>query len=288
MRSSATNSSERTLRALFLLAAAPAVLGSVALMRSVGVGSAVPTLQAGAFVLGGLLVMLWPTRSRPPGSGKSWPMFGLALLLFLPLVLGPGDGPQRWLQLGAFRLYLASLVLPALLVLGGARIRPSSSAAWLLTMAALAMQPDRAQALAFVPPACLLLWRAAGAPAYRWLIALALAIGAAIAWLRPDPLLSVPHVEGVFRLAAQHGVWALAAALGSALLPTTVFAGLAWRKGSLAVFALSLQAFGLIALAPLEITPIPLLGFGLGPLLGHLWISAWAARALANAPEVRT
>lgn len=281
--------STRNLRGLLLLSAAPALLGSVLLLSGAGAGRGLIFQQVVLFVVGSLLVL---APGGAPGTGRIWRQTGwgifLAGLLFLPWLAGWGTGPQRWLALGGFRFYLAPVLLPWLLLWGGDGQRNPvvSSAAALLTLAALVTQPDAAQATAFA--AAWIALRGFGANG----VSLGARLGGGVllagltacAWLRPDPLQPVDFVEGVFRLAARSGPLALAAAVAAAVLPATVLAALAQRRRSAPLSALAVYSLTLVLLAPLEITPVPLLGFGAGPIVGHLWV-AFLAPAEAGTSE---
>ncbi|MBS0658756.1 MAG: hypothetical protein JSR82_10990 [Verrucomicrobia bacterium] len=248
-------------------------------MHGAGAGRGLLAQQAVFFLVGAAFVFAWPPTPQAARVRQSdWVVLLLALLLFLPLLGGWGTGPQRWLGLGGFRLYLAPLLLPALLL----SETPWRPAAWLLAGAALAAQPDAAQATAWTVAALVGLTAPAGPLVARLGLGaglLALSIGA---WLRPDPLQPVDFVEGVFRLASGIGLPALLGAVLAAILPAVTLGWLAFRRRSVAVASAVAYWLTLVALAPLELTTVPLLGFGAGPVLGYLLTAFLAARALTR------
>ena len=75
---------------------------------------------------------------------------------------------------------------------------------WFAFLVALAMtiaQPDASQATALAVVALAAAWSFHASQRSRLILAALFVGGAAWAWLRPDPLAPVPHVEGVIGLA---------------------------------------------------------------------------------------
>jgi hypothetical protein len=100
---------------------------------------------------------------------------------------------------------------------------------------------------------------------------------AAIAWTRPDPLSPVPHVEGIMSLAAQTGIqWHVTAILALGLLPlpfaVAAFRGAVPRGATVAVAVY----FGILCIVPsFGAYPVPLMGFGLSPVIGYYLALGW-------------
>lgn len=225
-------------------------------------------------------------RLRPvrPAGDTPWLALALALSLFIPLLVSSPDGPERWLVLGNARLYLASMVLPLALFSLEAPLRTSGVYAASVTAAAvaLALQPDASQMSAFALGMLVLLATLSSHLPLRLALFAVLLGCAALAWSAPDPLAPVRYVEGVFSLAAEVSPFALLAALIAAALPVIAFALVAWRTRSSGTLAVSVYYASLFALAPLQITPVPLLGFGTGPILGYFLVAGIVSRTSAN------
>ncbi len=100
-------------------------------------------------------------------------------------------------------------------------------------------------------------------------------------WRAPDPLAPVRYVEGAFVLAAEASPFALLAALIFAALPVTAFVWVARVTGSSGTCAVAVYYASLFALAPLQATPVPLLGFGAGPILGYCLVASAVSRTSA-------
>lgn len=196
-------------------------------------------------------------------------MVPMALIVVALSLIGPGQGGvYRWLDLGPVQFNAAALVLPAAIAAFD-RTRPwLAIPCFLLIAGILAWQPDISQMAGFAFAAVILAssrfgWRGA-------LVAAVLAAAAIASCLsRPDPLLPVAHVEGIFfmawsqqpALAILMGVALTAACISPLLLPPTP----ELRGPGMALagyFALTGAAYMLGAY------PVPLAGYGLSFVIG--------------------
>lgn len=261
---------------LCLLAPVPALLAGVLVMRASGVPTLLWGQNVAAWAAGALLcVGIWRTRS--PALRVRWAdaVAVLTLVALSATMLSPGvQGVHRWVALGPVRLHAAGVLLPLLL----ASLLPLARARgwWVSTLAAtgvalaLFLQPDAAQATAFAAGSVVLLLPGAGGRSPRLAGLLALPVLAGLAWRRRDPLAPVPHVEEILGMAAGLGVgWGVAAAASLALLPLPFLlaGGGAGRRVGAALGAY----LALLALAPFAGSfPVPVLGYGVSPILGYL------------------
>ena len=238
----------------------------------------VTTVAAATFV-----VVVRGRGWRSTGDSQ-WPPLALAASLFIPMLAGASAGPERWLVLGGTRLYVAPIVLPILLFLLGAAQPPAAIyAASVVTVAlALAIQPDASQVTAFALAMLVLLsgWRAH--PLSRLALWALLLCAAVAAWRTPDPLAPVRYVEGVFDVAASVSPLALLATLVSIALPVIALVHIARATRSRCPLAVAVYYATLFALAPLQTTPVPLLGFGAGPILGYLLVASVVSRSFVS------
>lgn len=276
-----------------LAAALPALAGSLWLMRQAGAGGALVTQQTAVAVASfGAVALTRPPGPRAGALASPALAAGLAvLLLWAPMWLGTLAGPERWLTVGGVRVYVASALLPALL-LALARALDSSSTAprwpWFVMPAALwalSAQPDASQATAFGLACALPLARASAGAGIATLVAATLAAGVAWAWWQPDPLLPVPYVEGVLDLARAAGPAALVAALATLALPPFLLARQARASNDTALLSVAIYYVAIDVLAWRQLTPMPLLGFGAGPIVGYaLMVAAVRRRPATSAP----
>lgn len=259
------------------LAPLPAVaLGLwVASRFHVPLGAFAPNVAAAGVGLA-LLVAARQARTAEPARWGAVALVAWALIAST-LIAPPLDGVHRWLPLGPLRLHVASAIAPALVAALLRGLADSPRAALGLaaaSMAVLAAQPDAALATALAAalapaiarsPALAARWRAAGL--------LALAVGVAVAWWRPDPLPSIAHVEGIVGLARELGPLPLAAAVIALALLLVPFVRRNATAGALGRFVGALALVGVAANHP-----VPVMGAGAGPVLGWYLALACARR----------
>jgi hypothetical protein len=287
-----------------LLAPLPALGIGVLVMQRSGVSQTIwgQQLAAGLVLMclcAGLRVALRPAwRSR----SWAWAVVGGAALLLLTVTLAhPGvEGARRWVSLGPLQLHAAFVALTALLIVLCAVIRREStaSAGWLFPCVAgvaagvLVLQPDASQASAFAVAVAVILLQRGRAHISDWAAGGIVVGSALLAWSRPDSLEAVPHVEGIVGLAASLGTgWAIASVLASGLLPLPfISSALRRRKQRPEGFSLA-GYFGIVCVAPfVGPYPVPIVGYGLSPLLGYFAALGWiilrdgAANAEAGSP----
>ena len=133
----------------------------------------------------------------------------------------------------------------------------------------LLLQPDAAQATAFGAAVFTLLMANKQRGRAAWIAALVIAALAGWTWTQRDPLPPVPYVEGIIGLARQSGpVWLVASMAALAVLPLPFFLG---PSGSHPAFVRALGVYWAVCiLAPLfGHFPVPLVGFGLSPIVGY-------------------
>ncbi|HEX6369243.1 MAG TPA: hypothetical protein VF006_09940 [Longimicrobium sp.] len=267
----------RPARLPYLLAPVPALVVGVLTMRMSDVPAALWGQNLAAWAVGTLLCLgLWRTRSS---SGRSrWFDFAAVLTLaaLAATLLAPGvEGVHRWVPLGPVRLHAAAVLLPLLLVamqgLSQARGWWISTGVAVGVALVLLLQPDAAQATAFAAGCLVLLLPLAGRDPLRLTSLLSLPLLAGLTWLRQDPLAPVPYVEGIIDLAAGLGAgWAVAAVLSLLVLPLPFF--LAGRRPGKHA-GLALGTYVTVTLLAAFLTgnfPVPVMGYGVSPILGYL------------------
>lgn len=250
----------------------PALLIGIAAMRTHGVPTALWLTNLLIALLGTIafLIVCFRGTTSPWRSKTPKVLFLVAIVALGATFYGKGlENVHRWINIGPFRLYIGSIVLPLMLLALPAI--EQSFLRWGLAVAItglLALQPDASQATAFAIAVGALLWDRRPA---SLLGSLLLAFLALIAWTRPDPLKPVPHVEGILSLAfslspilALLGVASLAA-LPLPFLALTKVHGRVCRTGlALAVY------FGVVlCTCATNRFPVPLMGYGASPIVGY-------------------
>lgn len=184
-------------------------------------------------------------------------------------------GVHRWIPLGPLTMHASAVCLPLfIMALGvldpfGAKLRWWPIILAMTVAALLLLQPDAAQATAFAAAVFTLLIATKQRTPAAWVAALVIASLAVWTWFQRDPLSPVPYVEGILGLARQSGpVWLVASIVALALLPLPFFVG---PSGSHSAFGRALGVYlGICIIAPLfGHFPVPLVGFGLSPIVGY-------------------
>jgi hypothetical protein len=249
-----------------LLAPLPALSIGVLVMSGAGLGASIWLLNVAAALTGGLAVLgawVWRRMGIPSTHPHRWVLpLGLALLGATLLASGV-EGVHRWLPLGPLQLHVGAVSLPPILVLL-ARVRWATSVAVaVLALLILLVQPDAAQAASFAAGWIVLVAALRGRMVTAGIITVAALAAATL--LRADPLGPVPHVEGIVGLAAAQGLlWASAAVVSIVIVPLAL--ALTRRRPELALAAY----MGSTLLASwLGDYPVPILGFGVSPILGY-------------------
>lgn len=280
--------------AAVLLPAAVGCLGA-AIMAASGSPVGAWRLHLAALLPGVLFAGLLARFGRPR-LGVLAPWLGLgAVALVLCTLLFPGpEGVRRWLPLGPAVLHASALGTPW--VLFACAQWAGQGGWWKASALSLALQllhyaqPDAGQAAALAL-GFTALWLTASQKS--WLADLALVFHGWLGfrtWAKGDSLAPVPHVEGIVDLGhALGGTWAIASQLAPWLLAGAcgVGAWMAWRRGPERLGWACVGGYfaGLVAASRLGHFPVPVLGFGLGPLVGAFTALGLAASGALTAQE---
>ncbi|MBR7799195.1 hypothetical protein [Undibacterium fentianense] len=276
---------------MLILLAIPSLLGSVLLMRLAG---AVQSLQVQQIVVAliGIAAVLWMDRAKrqhkTETSALTVQQIRNAVVMLVPMLVGllacfvfsETGNPSRWLKLGPLRLYFSAAVLPLALFLF-ARLHwrtPFSAMANMALMLAfavlLALQPDFSQLAAFSFAGVFIVWHRPGSVVQKIVFTAALVLLCSWCQQQADTLQPVAYVEGVIQLAMRAGIVAMfAAVLSIALVPTGLFY-IGIKRGSPEIIPIALYYIVIMICAYIGLTPMPLLGFGAGPVLGYFVLLA--------------
>jgi cell division protein FtsW (lipid II flippase) len=283
-------------RLALALIALPALAAGFAILESAGLGTPIRSLHAASIALAAVIAVIGAVVGRfARGRRSAFAIVALALIGLAATLAEPASGPQRWVSFGFLGLYMAPLLLPALLVAIAALSRdgvgPPAAFAAIVASLLLALQPDASQLLALCAALATLVILRRARGAWAWAAITVPALAMVWAFLRPDPLEPVAHVEGVFALAFAHS---LPAGLAVAAAALAFLAGLALlaRRGPRWLLAVAVYYAALYACSLAGMTPAPLIGYGAGPVLGYgLLIAVCATGATlpartASAPRV--
>ena len=275
---------------LLVLAPLPALVTGVFIMRRSGVSPGIvgQQLAAGLILTIACLVVCLrrPSLNVTPPASIIIAAAAAVVLLVLTLLNRGMDGVHRWVSVGPVQLHAGFVALPVLIIVAGvlgqsrsSRARWIADAGLVIAAATLAFQPDASQAIAFAAAVLIVVLQRSAASWIDW-IAVAACVGSSLlAVSRPDPLEPVPHVEGIVHLAASSGLtWLVASIVALMLLPIPFV--LNWVKHRDHHEGMGLTAyFVTVCIAALVAPfPVPVLGFGLSPVLGYFVALGWTVR----------
>lgn len=277
-----------------LLVGAPAALAGAVVFAVAGVGARVWAVQAAALCLAVAIASTGTRLNRREGFRfPAGVIIGASLLGLAAPLFTPASEPDRWLSIGPVSLYVAPIVLPALLIgcsvwlARGGRSALFASAAVVGASLLLALQPDASQTLALLVATAIASARSRSAVS----IGAVLGAGVSAAWAfsQPDPLQPIAHVEGVFALALTHSLPAgIAVAAGAAALVIGLQVNASIGRKSLSVVAAYYAVLFACSIAGL--TPAPLVGYGAGPVLGFgllVAVASWLEVPASFSHEVQ-
>ena len=262
---------------ILLLGVLPSLVLGVAWMRLTGVPSAV-YLQNVVGAIVGVAIAVYGMR-RDASSKARLAIVIVAIALLLATLIGPGmQGVHRWIRIGPLTLHVASLAIPVVLaeldrILRDARLRITLGIMLTIAMI-LAIQPDAGQATAFAGACIVLLAARRSRIAIAGILVLLTLAG--LSFLRTDPLAPVPYVEEIaVRIAQRGAIWAAAVVIALVLL---IVPFLVRPRTAIAVYfvlAIAASYWGHF--------PVPVLGYGMSPILGYFagwtWLRAREIRA---------
>ncbi len=271
---------------ILIAAAVPVLMVSMLLLDFAGVARALLLQQGAVAIVAIVAALLWVRYSTETVelAAPSWLLLGLAALVCAPILSDTASTPNRWLGFAGFRLYVAPMVLPLFLLVWHSVLSDSAATVIRAHVAAaavalgLALQPDAAQLTAFAIAATALLGQSIVSRFTKLISIALLLLLVVVSWITPDSLVPVLYVEGVFTLAASYSHWMLLWALLAAALPVIALLWLATKMRCAGMLAVALYLAVLYLLAPVQVTPVPMLGFGAGSILGYFIMVSQARR----------
>jgi hypothetical protein len=259
-----------------LSAPVPALIVGALVMRQHDVPSSRWALNLIGGVISAAICAVFLARPR---AAMSRPAAAIGACLALgaltaTFAIGGSMGVHRWILLGPLTVHASAICLPVLIVALGSLDALGAKIRWLPIFLAISaavllwLQPDAAQATAFAGAAFTLLIATRPRAVVAWVGFLVIAVLAAGTWMRPDPLPPVSYVEGIVGMARQSGpIWLVVSLAALAVLPLPFFlspcghSAVARALGVYLCICILAPFFGNF--------PVPLLGFGLSPIVGY-------------------
>lgn len=271
----------------FIVAVPSITIGAIAMYHN-KIFTLVWAQNIACLVISGLIsyfVVSKRTTTRTTGSWRiSIPMW---LLLIILTFINPGmDGVHRWLSIGIIKFNVSMIVLPMLII--GLWQLSQVKSLWLtiiITFAIsvfLAIQPDASQLTGFAIPMMIILCNKTNKRVHRLFIVLILTILIILSWVFLDSLPPVAYVEGILSLLANMGlIWLTLGVLSLLILPVPFI--LFPPKGlKLPSICIGIYFIIIIISTFLGNFPVPLIGYGISPIIGYFAAITWHTKARIN------
>ncbi|GGE68930.1 hypothetical protein [Priestia taiwanensis] len=203
-------------------------------------------------------------------------------LLIAPFLNSGMEGVHRWVSLGPVHLYVASIFIPLLLIQLWKWQNwwmPFSITVGIAIL--LFLHPDASQLSAFLIAMSILLWNKTSNKWLRFMMLGVTILFISLSWIFIDHLPPVAHVEDILYLVAEMGTgWLIAGVLSLFLLPLPFLCFPPETDKRLSQ-SLGIYITVIILSTFLGNFPMPLMGFGVSPIIGYFIALTWYIREKA-------
>ena len=207
----------------------------------------------------------------------------VVLFILLTFVDSGFQGVNRWISMGPFKFYVASIVIPILIT---ELCSLSQLQHWLISMLItifvsilFALQPDASQLTAFIIPMIILLWSKTNKGILRLGITAILSIIMVNAWLHLDILPPVSYVEDILSVVGNMGIlWLFLGVISLIILPLP-FIFFAPKNLRLSSTCIGIYFIIILISTIFGNFPVPLMGYGISPIIGYFVSITWFVKA---------
>jgi len=239
------------------------------------------------FIIAGLISYLVVLYKYKMSSKTNAAFILISFLLLILTLVSPGmNGVHRWVSVGRFKFNVAFIVLPIMIIeLWKISLVKGFRVAALITViisVLLAIQPDASQLTGFAIPMMVMLCDKPDKQRLRKYLVGILTILIIFSWVFLDNLPAVAYVENIVSLSASMGlIWLIISIISLAILPIPflLFPPKSFKLPSICV--------GLYYIIILVSTlfgnfPVPLMGYGISPIIGYYMSITWYAKSKIN------
>ncbi|WP_070000977.1 cell division protein [Cellulosilyticum sp. I15G10I2] len=204
----------------------------------------------------------------------------LILMLYVITFIDLGmDGVHRWLSLGPIRLYISSIFAPILIIELWALLKNNNellvAVITIIVAILLVLQPDASQLTAFAIPMMIILFSKINNKILSCFIIGILISLIITSWIFLDSLPAVIYVEEIVGLVMGMGlIWSILGIISLIILPMP-FLFLSKMNERILSKCLGLYFVILIITTSFGNFPVPLMGYGISPIIGYLMAITW-------------
>lgn len=211
----------------------------------------------------------------------------IPLILLLFTFIGEGMmGVHRWISIGPIRLNIAMIVMPIIILSLWKLLKNNSwwkvAIITIFISIVLFIQPDASQLSGFAIPMIFMLYKNGDKRIFSTIISLGLFILVILSWIHLDSLSPVSYVEEILNLVGNVGqAWFLLGIVSLVILPTP-FILFPPEKLKLPSLCIGIYFIIIIISTFFGNFPVPLMGYGISPIIGYIISITWYTRLKFN------
>lgn len=271
----------KMLRFIPVMMVFPAVVIGCISMRFYGISLSIYGQNFACLILGGLIAYFITSVKLKIGNINGYAVIISTLVLLLTFI-DPGiEGVHRWIGIGPVKFYIGSIVMPIIIIGLWNMAQKSWWSSVFITIGIsvlLVLQPDASQLTAFVIAMSIDLWNKGNNNFLKLSIIGLLMTLVVILWIFLDSLAPVPYVEGIINLARNIGkYWLIVAVVSLVILPTPF---IFFPPENFKLLSMGIGIYYIVILVSTQLGnfPIPLMGYGISPIIGYFIAITWLIR----------
>ena len=207
-------------------------------------------------------------------------IMSLILVLYALTFIDSGvDSVHRWLSLGPISLYISSIFAPILIIGLWSLLEKNkyllAGANTVIVAAILFLQPDASQLTAFAIPMMIIFFIKSNKKIPTCFIIGILILFVIISWINLDILPPVIYVEDIVGMVMDMGIIWSVLGIAALILPPIPFFILPTSKYRVVSACLGLYYAIFIVSTFFGNFPVPLMGYGISPIIGYLIAITW-------------
>ncbi|MBK1812166.1 FtsW/RodA/SpoVE family cell cycle protein [Clostridium sp. YIM B02505] len=272
-----------------LIFAIPSVIMGVIAMYHSKVPTIIWAQNIGFLVVGSIISFFIVSSKYKKRSNIFYMISILICLLFLMLtfVTPSMNGVHRWLSLGGIRFNVSMIVSPILIItlwkMSKVIDYRLSAVITVVISALLLIQPDASELTGFAIPMMVILCSSTEKKYLRTFLVGVLSILVVLSWVFLDTLPPVTYVEGILNLVGNMGLVFLV--LGIMFLIILPLPFILSPPKDLKIPSICIGLYFIIILTSTFFGnfPVPLMGYGISPIIGYFIAITWYAKSKINA-----
>jgi cell division protein FtsW (lipid II flippase) len=274
----------RTINFIPLLTTIPSIAIGAAAMYYNKVPTSIWAQNAAYMAIAGL-ISYFVVLSKPKVRGSKFNNISIliSILFILLTFISTGmEGVHRWVSIGIIRFNVSMIVLPIIIISTWRLLEANQLWTAVITTLAVSIliliQPDASQLTGFAIPMMVMLYNKADRKLLRLFILGVLAVLSILSWVFLDNLPAVAYVEEIVGLLGNMGLsWLVLGVISLVILPVP-FILFPPKNLILPSICLGLY-FTIILISTLFGNfPVPLMGYGISPIIGYFISITWYAR----------